>query len=197
MWTGPVEEDRYRGAVTTTDPTTERAHARCVALVGPMGAGKSTIAVELARRTGRRLVDLDAEIEATTGRSIAELVASDGEAAFRAQERTALAAALDGDEPVVLATGGGAVLDPDSRRLLADAATVVWLTAPADVLVSRIGDVSSRPLLAGTDPAATLARLIGERDALYAEVADLRVDVAERTPAEVVDLILEQTEVTA
>lgn len=192
MCPGRGDDDRYRGAVTTTDPTTARAPGRCLALVGPMGAGKSTVAADLSARTGRRLVDLDAEIEAAAGRSIAELFADEGEAAFRALERRALAAALDGSDPVVLATGGGAVLDPASRQLLADDATVVWLSAPATVLVARIGDVAGRPLLADTDPVAALDRLLVERSPLYAEVADLEVDVTARTPDEVVDLILEQ-----
>lgn len=183
--------DRYRGAVSTIDPPPP-ARARCIALVGPMGAGKSTVAARLAARTGRRLVDLDEVIERDAGRTIAELFATDGEPAFRERERLALTAALDGVEPTVVATGGGVVVDPVSRQRLRHGATVVWLSAPASVLVDRIGDTTTRPLLAGDDPTARLDQLIAERDPVYAEVAHHHIEVAGLGPDDVVDAILDR-----
>ncbi|QGG97046.1 shikimate kinase [Actinomarinicola tropica] len=161
-----------------------------------MGAGKSTVGVRLAELTGRRAVDLDAHIAERAGRSIPEIFAAEGESAFRRRERDALAAVLSGVGDVVVAAGGGAVLDPESRVRLADA-TVVWLDAPADVLIDRIGDTASRPLLAGDDPLGALARTLDERRPLYDEVADLRIDVATRTPDEVASRILVQLGVAA
>ena len=190
--------DRYRGPVQSDDADSGTpGPTSCIALVGAMGSGKSTVAAVLAARTGRRLVDLDEAIVADAGASIADIFATEGEAGFRERERRALAAALDLDEPLVVATGGGAVTDAGSRRLLVERAVVVWLVAAPDVLVSRIGDPSTRPLLAGDDPVGALRDIVDARRALYDEVADLRVDVTEATADEVAATVLDLLGVAA
>jgi shikimate kinase len=159
-------------------------------LVGMMGAGKTTVGRLVAARTGRAFLDSDALVEARTGRTVAQIFADDGEAAFRAVEHEVLADMLDGDEPVVVAAAGGAVLDPANRARLSGAGTVVWLRAEPAALATRVRPGDHRPLLA-QDPAGTLARLAGEREALYREVADVVVDVGGLTPDQVADRALE------
>lgn len=153
------------------------APTRSIALVGLSGSGKSTIAPLLASRLGYGdSVDLDRLIERRFGRSVDEIFAEDGEAAFRRAEADALAEALAGP-PVVIATGGGIVLQQDNRSLLRSRATVVWLRASPTHLAERLADTTeARPLLAG-DAQFALDRLASEREALYSEVADLTVDV--------------------
>lgn len=167
-----------------------------------MGSGKSTVGRLLAERLGSEFLDSDEEVERVTGRTVAEIWATEGEAAFRGMESAALATALDAalataldaasdparrpGPPMVVAGAGGVVLDPANRALLAGEPVVVWLRARPETLAARIaahvgatgrGDRSDhRPLLA-TDAQATLARLCAERGALYEEVATAIVDV--------------------
>jgi 5-deoxy-5-amino-3-dehydroquinate synthase len=148
-------------------------------LIGMPGSGKSSIARRVARRTGRKAVDVDYEIERIAGRPIPEIFAADGEAGFRALEGEVLAALLAGDEPLVVATGGGAVLREANREFMRSHGVVVWLRATADTLAERVGDGSSRPLLAG-DPAGNIARLLAERTEAYAAAAHVVVDVDRR-----------------
>jgi shikimate kinase len=156
-------------------------------LIGMMGAGKSTVGSELAARLGWRLVDSDAHVEARTGRTVAEIWATEGEPAFRRLEALALTEALaaTAEEPAVIAAAGGVVLDPANRALLRQHPPVVWLRARLDTLAERVGTGSGRPLLAG-DPRGALARLLAERAPLYAEVA-----VDDRSPDEVADHVLD------
>jgi shikimate kinase len=149
---------------------------RPVVLVGLMGSGKTTIGKKVASALGVPFADTDAEIERRSGRSIAAIFESDGEAAFRATEAATVAELVDTSPPGVVATGGGAVLDPATRARLRDRATVVWLRATPAVLVHRIASDGTRPLLAD-DPRAALVRLAAEREPLYREVADHVVDV--------------------
>jgi shikimate kinase len=162
---------------------------RHLALIGLSGTGKSTVAPLLAERFGRVSADVDRLVEARCGGStVAEVFAERGEAAFRALESEVLAEVLAGPDSVV-ATGGGAVLDPRNRELLAREATVVWLRADLDVLVERLRRTAeARPLLAD-DPATTLRRLAVEREPLYREVADLVVDATGLRPQQVADLV--------
>jgi shikimate kinase / 3-dehydroquinate synthase len=150
---------------------------RHVVLVGLMGVGKSTVGPMLADDMGRSFVDLDTEVERLAGRSIRELVSDSGEPEFRRLEAETLRDLLGQPVPLVVATGGGAVLDPASRQLLRDVPVVVWLRASVDTLVARVGGAgaASRPLL-DDGPATALARLSHERDGLYREVADAEVD---------------------
>jgi shikimate kinase len=161
-----------------------------VVLVGLMGTGKTTTGTLLAHRLGRPFIDSDAEVEARTGRTVREIFEADGEAAYRPLETDALLDALGSPEPAVIAAAGGVVLSPVNRQALRDhAGLVVWLRADPSVLAGRVGRDDHRPLLDG-DPAATLARLAADRAGLYAEVADVVIDVDKKTPEEVVEAIL-------
>lgn len=158
-------------------------------LIGMMGAGKTTVGRALAARLGWAYLDSDEQVHQATGRSVPDILRTDGEAAFRVQESQALARALATDESVVVSVAGGAVLDADNRRRLGDAGMVVWLRADVATLTRRVGAGAGRPLL-GDDPAAALARLDAERRPLYEELADHVVDVdhndLDRTVGEIV-----------
>ncbi len=146
---------------------------RRIVLVGFMGAGKTTVGRLLAARLGLRFVDLDDEVEARTGRRVAELFAERGEDGFRAAEREAAAAlATAGD--CVLATGGGAWAQPATRALLARDAASVWLDAEFDTLLARLPDDGSRPL---ASTRATMRALFAQRLPAYA-LAQRRVNAA-------------------
>lgn len=149
-----------------------------VVLVGMMGSGKTSIGRRLAKRLGRVFVDADEGFVARYGRTIADVFATDGEDAFRAMEAELLADVLDVAEPLVVATGGGAVLRKRTRkRLSLPDVTVLYLDASVEHLVARSQAKAHRPLLAGADPAEVFGRLHAERDRLYREVADIVVDV--------------------
>lgn len=149
-------------------------------LVGPMGAGKSCIGQRLAGRLGLRLRDSDAEIERRCGASVATLFAREGEAAFRAREREMLAVLL-ADEGLLVATGGGAVLDAGNRTLLRERGFVVHLQVGVGQQLARLAGDRTRPLLARPDRERALRALAAERAPLYAEVADLQFDTEDLT----------------
>src|SRR5579862_3254563 len=123
---------------------------RRIALVGLPGSGKSTIAPLVAKRLGWSAVDLDDDVASSAGRSPAAIIASDGEPHFRDLELAALENALRRPGPLVIACGGGLIAQPAARRLLTELCTVVWLDAPDEVLVTRVGDATGRPMLAGS-----------------------------------------------
>ena len=141
-------------------------------LVGPMGAGKTTVGRRLAETLRREFLDSDLMIEQRAGVGIPLIFELEGEAGFRAREK-ALIAELTQRPDVVLATGGGAVLDPDNRRWLAGRGLVVYLCATVDEQLRRTCGDDSRPLLQTADPRARLAQLFTQRDPLYRGVADL------------------------
>lgn len=144
-----------------------------------MGSGKSETGRKLALVLGRRFVDCDELVAAGADRSIPEIFEAEGEAGFRRRESETLAAVLAGGKAAVIATGGGVVTVAANRALLADAA-VFWLRARPEVLATRVGDGSGRPLLAsaaGGGALEPLRRLVAERDPWYREVADVVVDV--------------------
>ena len=141
---------------------------RPIVLVGLMGAGKSTVGRRLAKRLGVPFVDSDAEIEEAAGTTAADLFERYGENDFRDGERRLVARLVDGTVRVI-ATGGGAYVDPRTRHLLNERAITVWLDAPVDVLAERTGRRDSRPLLRGGNRSATLARLSEQRQPMYAE----------------------------
>ena len=155
-------------------------------LVGPMGAGKTTIGRNLAQIVGKRFVDADREVETRSGASISLIFELEGEAGFRRRER-AVIEELSGRQDLVLATGGGAVLDPGSRALLRERGTVVYLHCPIEVLHRRTLRDRNRPLLQTDDPMARLVQIVVERDPLYREVADLIVETDHRTVRSVVN----------
>ncbi len=169
---------------------------RHLVLIGMMGAGKTTVGRRCATRLQRAFVDTDDLIESTTGMRVAEIFETQGEAGFRDLERVAVADACASPEPLVIACGGGAVLDADNRRRLREAGFVVWLRAAPEVLSSRVSREGSavRPLLAGagsTPAAATLERLAGLRADTYEAAAHAVVDTDGRTQDEVAAAVVD------
>ena len=161
---------------------------RSVVLVGMMGAGKSSIGRRVALRLGIPFVDADAEIEKAAGMTIPDIFAIRGEAEFRAGEARVIARLLE-STPQVLATGGGAFMNPDTRAAVAAKGISVWLKAEFDVLMKRIKRRHDRPLLKTEDPGATLHRLMDERYPIYA-LADLTVQSREVLHDRIVDEIV-------
>jgi shikimate kinase len=157
-----------------------------VVLVGPMGAGKSTVAELLATAYGVTARDTDADVEAAAGRTISDIFVDSGEAHFRELEREAVADALASHDGV-LALGGGAVLDPSTRELLAEH-RVVFLRVGLSDAVKRVGLGTSRPLLLG-NVRSRIKALLDERTPVYESVADLVVDTDQRSPQDVADEI--------
>jgi len=159
-----------------------------VFLVGPMGSGKSAVGRQLAGRLGLAFVDSDAEIEALTGVDIPYIFEREGEAGFRARERDVLDA-LTARRRVLVATGGGAVLDADTRARLRGRGCVVYLRTSVNQQLARTRRSGHRPLLHTPDPLGTLERLMQVRAPLYEEAADLVVDTDGRKVKSVVDEI--------
>ena len=166
-------------AVLAPDPILALA-GRSVVLIGLMGAGKTSIGRRLAARLGLPFRDADAEIELAAGRTIPELFARFGEPEFRDGERRVIRRLLAGD-PIVLATGGGAFMDPTTRTAVRDGAVSVWLRCTLATLVRRVASRSNRPLLANGDPAEILGKLMQTRHPTYAE-ADVIVDCSDEHP---------------
>ena len=159
-----------------------------IILVGLMGAGKSAIGRRLASRLGMSFVDADDEIERAAGCSISDIFELHGEAAFRDGERRVIARLL-ARPPHVLATGGGAFMDPETRATIRECGISVWLRADLDLLVSRVSRRNDRPLLAGGDPCAILRRLMDERHPIYAE-ADVVVESRDGPHEQTVEAVL-------
>jgi len=138
---------------------------------------------------GRGFADTDAEVERVAGRTVVEIFAAEGEAGFRARERTAITDVCARVEPLVVACGGGAVVDATNRAVLRSAGTVVWLRAPVAALVARVGSGAGRPLLAD-EPAVVLTRLAEEREPAYTATAHAVVDTDDLGVDEVVERVL-------
>ena len=165
---------------------------RPIVLVGLMGVGKSTVGRRLARRLGLPFVDSDEAIGDAAGYSAAEVFERFGESDFRDGERRLVARLIDG-EVRVIATGGGAFVDPRTRGLLNERAITVWLDAPVDVLAERTGRRDTRPLLRNGDRKSTLERLAQERQPAYAE-AHIHVRSGNGAHQDVVETILRKLE---
>lgn len=165
--------------------------AERIYLVGMMGAGKSTIGPLVARTLGWSFLETDEEVEISTGSTIAELFASGGEPLFRREEARVLAE-VQRISRTVVSVGGGAVLDARNRAVLGGSGFVVWLRAKPETLAGRIGDVSTRPMLAGSgaDPLPALIRIEADRRSLYSETADAVVDVDGLTEPEVAQVVV-------
>jgi shikimate kinase len=163
---------------------------RHLVLVGMMGAGKTTVGRACAEALDRPFVDTDELVTLNAGGlSVPELFELEGEAGFRVREKQAVADACASPVPVVLACGGGAIVDPDNRRELRHAGFVVWLQAPTAELHRRVGPDSGRPLLAAGGP-GSLERIAALREDAYAATADATVDTAGRAIADVVADVL-------
>jgi shikimate kinase len=161
---------------------------RPIVLVGLMGVGKSTVGRRLARRLGLPFVDSDSAIEEAAGASAADVFERFGEQDFRDGERRLVARLVEGERRVI-ATGGGAFVDPATRSLLKSRAVTVWLDAPVEVLAERTGRRDTRPLLRDGNRAETLARLDSERRPKYAE-ADIHIRSGDGAHGDVVDAIV-------
>ncbi|GLZ44123.1 shikimate kinase [Actinomycetospora sp. NBRC 106375] len=157
-------------------------------LVGPPGAGKSTVGALLAERLGVVFTDTDTIVETTAGRAISDIFLTDGEPAFRTMERDAVAAALS-EHDGVLALGGGAVMTEAVRDLL-DGHPVIFLGVGLAAGVRRVGLSTARPLLAGVNPRATFSSLLQERLPVYRAVARHEIATDDLEPAAVVDAVL-------
>ena len=156
------------------DAVRQRLAGRPVVLVGLMGAGKTTVGRRLSERLGLPFVDADHEIEEAAGKSIAEIFADHGEPYFRDGERKVIARLLEG-EPKVLATGGGAYMNAETRANIRKRGIAVWLRADLALLMKRVKKRNDRPLLKGGDPELVMKTLIDQRYPVYAE-ADITVD---------------------
>lgn len=164
-----------------------------VFLVGPMGAGKTTIGRLLAKQLGRAFVDSDWYIESQTGADIPWIFAKEGEAGFRERETRAIDE-LTQKKQIVLATGGGAVMCADNREFLQQRGIVVYLNAPVDVQMARTAKDKSRPLLQQPNPRKILQELYSARDPLYRQVADIILPTGHTYPRHMVNQLLQQLE---
>ncbi|WUR12757.1 bifunctional shikimate kinase/3-dehydroquinate synthase AroKB [[Empedobacter] haloabium] len=167
-----------------------------VFLVGLMGAGKTTIGRMLARKLGMRFVDSDHEIEARTGATIPWIFEIEGEGSFRRREAEVIRE-LCGQEGIVLATGGGAILNPESRALLQQRGTVIYLRASIGSILARTSHDKNRPLLQTADPRRKLEELLAQREPLYLEMAHLVVDTGRPNVQSMVQIIINQLEARA
>lgn len=165
------------------------ADGRPIILIGMMGAGKSTVGRRLAARLGLPFVDADEEIAAAAGMTIPEIFARFGEQEFRDGERRVIARLIE-EGPRVIATGGGAFMNEDTRRLILDHAIAVWLDADLEVLVERVSRRDGRPLLDGKDPRTVLTELAKVRNPVYA-LAPYRVTSAHGPHEHTVEKIVE------
>lgn len=164
---------------------------RNIYLVGLMGAGKTTVGRQLARRLGRQFIDSDHEIVARTGVAIPTIFEIEGEDGFRRREAQTIAE-LTEVQGLVMATGGGVVLDPENRRRLHDTGWVVYLNVPPAMLYERTRHDRNRPLLQVADPLSRLETLHAQRDPLYREVAHFVVEGSHLVASGIVQLLLRE-----
>ena len=173
---------------------TVRFSMRSIIFIGYRGTGKTTVARLLAGRLGLAAFDSDAEIERLAGKSIAEIFAQDGESAFRDREESAISEILARPDPLVLATGGGAILRSTTRERLRQAGRVVWLTATPETILSRIThDAASkrmRPNLTALPLHEEIIAILEQRMPLYTETSHETISTDSRTAEEIVDLVL-------
>lgn len=165
---------------------------RPIALVGLMGIGKTTVGRRLAKKLDRAFYDSDDEIERASGRTVAGYFRDHGEPAFRDGERRVIERILseaEGARPIVLATGGGAFINPETHEVLKAGAVTVWLRGDLETIMKRVSKKDTRPLLQVSDPEAKMKALMIEREPIYAK-ADITVDVAHGPHAHTVDRVI-------
>ncbi len=182
----PMESDPATAAIF---PDSAQDMATPIFLVGMMGVGKTTIGRQLAAALGREFIDLDHAIEARCGVRVATIFDIEGEAGFRRRE-TALLDEYTRVPGLVLATGGGAVLAEENRRMLSDRGCVVYLRASVDELYRRVARDRNRPLLRTDDPRQRIADLLAQREPLYDSVADIRQDTVDQPITQIVRSLL-------
>lgn len=158
---------------------------KTIVLVGMMGSGKTALGRQLALRLNLPFIDSDSEIEKATGMRIAHIFEEQGEAAFREIERIKIAKLLAG-EPCVLSTGGGAILNAETRQLISEKSIVVWLKARLETLLARVAKDKSRPLLKTADPSARMQQLLESRTPLYSQ-APIHIDTDVKSFEETVE----------
>lgn len=161
-----------------------------ISLIGPMGAGKTTIGKTLAKRMGFEFVDSDQQIESSTGASIPTIFAVEGEAGFREREAQMIAALVQ-RKNTVLATGGGVIVKENNRLLLRSHTTVVYLRAFPEEVWARISHDKNRPLLQNKHPLETLRQLFAIRDPLYSQCAHITINCRRKHCNKIVQIILE------
>lgn len=166
----------------------QRLDGHAIVLVGLMGAGKTTVGRRLAEKLGLAFVDADHEIELAAGQAIPEIFAQHGEAYFREGERKVIARLLENGAQV-LATGGGAYMNIDTRNVIRTHGISIWLRADLDLLMRRVRRRSNRPLLQNDDPEGVMRKLIAERYPVYAE-ADITVDSRDVAHTSIVNTII-------
>jgi shikimate kinase len=179
-------------APASTSPEADIVSAlgpRLIVLVGMMGAGKSTIGRRLAARLRLPFVDADSEIEAAAGMTIPEIFELHGEPHFRDGEARVIARLLESG-PAVLATGGGSFMREETRQRIGDKAVSIWLKADADIIMRRVRRRADRPLLHTADPAATVSRLMTEREPVY-QHADITIGSRDVPHDKIVDECIE------
>lgn len=181
----PPPTSSSTGAASTATLTVRRP----IVLIGLMGVGKSTVGRRLATRLRLPFVDSDVEIEQVSGYSIPEMFDRFGEDSFRDGERRVVKRLINGG-PMVMATGGGVFISPETRQIILERTTAVWLDADVDVLAQRVGRRDTRPLLRGQDAGAVLTRLAAERRPFYAQ-AHLHVRTEALPHARAVEAIVE------
>jgi shikimate kinase len=164
---------------------------RNLILIGPMGAGKTTVGKQLAKQFGMDFVDSDHEIEERTGVSITTIFDIEGEEGFRKRE-TRMLKDLCERENIVMATGGGAILSEENRKMLRRAGTVIYLNASLDAQVNRTRNRKSRPLLTEDDPREQLRELMTVREPLYRQEADVIVESGDRSVSNVTREIVQK-----
>jgi shikimate kinase len=164
--------------------------AKIISIIGLMGVGKTTIGAKLAESLGCYFIDCDEEIEDLEKKSIVEIFEEKGEKYFREVEKKVILDILKRDESIVLALGGGAFLDEQSRKILLEKSLVIWLKAPIDVVLHRIGKKNNRPLLNNVDKRSVLQKLINEREPIYS-MADIAIDSSQGNYEFVIEKILD------
>ncbi len=162
-------------------------------LVGPMGAGKSTVGKQLAKSLGRDFYDSDKELEKRTGVSVSWIFEMEGEEGFRIREQKIIDE-LTGLKDIVLATGGGVVLSEENRRVLRSRGHVVYLSASVDQLLRRTAKDKSRPLLQTENPKQRVKEILSQREPLYQDVADIELRTGEQSIQHVVSGLIKQLE---